>query len=603
MTRRSRSRWDRYPPLTGALIAVLLAVFVLPSSLNVPQSNPTQTIEFAPVPPEDEQPPPPETGDVNALGLGSSSTAPSGDAPGGDGRGGAELPPVPVPEGVGERPVTKRCVMTPTGPRQTEDPMSPPCVAHFEGDNGGATYRGVTREEVRVVIYLDPSTTSGTESDSAESSQRGCVDLGKEPGGSETITPKYMRVFQQYFNFRYQTYGRSAHFWVCFASSNDDGTRTPEHRRADAADHLANVDPFAVIMSQIRNGLEDAYVDPMASAGVLVFGSASGSRPAEYFRRFPGLVWSYLPSVEEQARLYATYVCTKVLGHPVVDSGNDAWNGGSRTFGWLQTTDQTKPNLLRFAEVAREPIEGCGVVFADEATFPNAGQINQARGGDPAANYARANMASFQRNGVTTILWPGGYETDHGKAAQTLGYAPEIIVAGDGLLDGTVGGSYQNQGFWSHAWTATQQVRVVGGGEDPCRRALRETYPEAGEGDMTRICSFPYYRDLRQLFTGIQVAGPNLTVGSVDQGFHAIPGVPSDDPQVAACFYNPGDYTCVKDGTSEFWDPQGTATGGCWRMVEGGRRYLADEWDRGNIDARAGADDPCNEYSSTPLLY
>ena len=35
-------------------VALLLAAFVLPSSLNVPQSNPSTTLEFAPVPPEDE---------------------------------------------------------------------------------------------------------------------------------------------------------------------------------------------------------------------------------------------------------------------------------------------------------------------------------------------------------------------------------------------------------------------------------------------------------------------------------------------------------------------------------------------------------------------
>src|SRR5437660_234977 len=29
---------------------------------------------------------------------------------------------------------------------QTADPLSPPCVASFSGDNGGATYQGVSRD-------------------------------------------------------------------------------------------------------------------------------------------------------------------------------------------------------------------------------------------------------------------------------------------------------------------------------------------------------------------------------------------------------------------------------------------------------------------------
>jgi len=149
----------RYAPLGSALLAVLMAMFVLPSALNVPQSNPTQTLEFAPIPPEDDTPPPPEASNLESLSLGSSSTAPAGDAMGGSGRA---LPPPPIPDGAGERPITKRCVGNP--PRQTEDPSSPPCVAHFDGDNGGSTATGVTPDEIRIVVYLDPANrTDGTQ--------------------------------------------------------------------------------------------------------------------------------------------------------------------------------------------------------------------------------------------------------------------------------------------------------------------------------------------------------------------------------------------------------------------------------------------------------
>ncbi|HEX9889335.1 MAG TPA: hypothetical protein VGA69_07640, partial [Nitriliruptorales bacterium] len=123
-------------------MATVLAVFVLPSALNVPQSNPTQTLEFAPVPPADDAPPPPPTGNTASLGLGTSAGPQTGRTT----DGGPDVPPPPVPEGEGATPVTKRCVGDP--PRQTEDLMSPPCVAHFGGDNGGATYHGVTGEQI-----------------------------------------------------------------------------------------------------------------------------------------------------------------------------------------------------------------------------------------------------------------------------------------------------------------------------------------------------------------------------------------------------------------------------------------------------------------------
>ncbi|HEX9888221.1 MAG TPA: hypothetical protein VGA69_01985 [Nitriliruptorales bacterium] len=607
-TEGADARMRRYSPLLGGLVALALALFVLPSALNVPMTSPSQTLEFAPIPPEDDQPPPQDGANVESLSLGSSS-GPAGDGAGG---GTAGLPPPSLPDvplGTGDRPTTKRCVGNP--PRQTEDPLSPPCVAYFDGDNGGSTYRGVTGDEVRIIVYLDATYTVGPESDTAEDNEelRGrCFDMGIEPEGQETITRRYMRAFQRYFNDRYQTYDRFVRFFVCHADStaNETPSTTPEKRRADAAMHLANVDPFAVVMSQIRHGMADVYTEAMAREGVLVFGSPSGSQPAEFYRRFPGLVWSYLPSIEELARLYGSYVCTRVVGHEVVDSGNAEVNGQPRRLGWLSTTDPAHPELVLFAEEARRRIDACGADIVEEGTFPKAGSVTQRQSSDPVASYATRNIAAFQAERVTTILWAGGYETDHGKAADAVGYYPELIIAGDGLLDGNTGGLYQNQNWYAQAWTATPAVRVVPGGADPCRRAIQEAEPNAGERDMDRICSFSYYRDLRQLFTGIQVAGPRLNLQTVDQGFHAIPGVPSDDPTVAACFYNPGDYTCVKDGTQEHWDvPANTGpshTGGCWRMVEAGRRYVADGWPAGNINEAATPSDVCNEYSATPVF-
>lgn len=53
----------------------------------------------------------------------------------------------PVPLGV-------RCVGDP--PRQTADPLSPPCIPFWEGDNHCQTYGiGVDCDEVRIVVYLE----------------------------------------------------------------------------------------------------------------------------------------------------------------------------------------------------------------------------------------------------------------------------------------------------------------------------------------------------------------------------------------------------------------------------------------------------------------
>jgi len=64
MTERVR----RYPPLVMIIVALALAVFALPSALNLPQANPGQTLEYAPVPGNAQSAA--QAGNFAGLGLG-----------------------------------------------------------------------------------------------------------------------------------------------------------------------------------------------------------------------------------------------------------------------------------------------------------------------------------------------------------------------------------------------------------------------------------------------------------------------------------------------------------------------------------------------------
>src|SRR5207245_2261763 len=108
-----RQQWFmRYPPLIAVLAGLILAVAFLPSALNVPQSNPTETAEYAPVPPTDSNVPP--GGNFSSLGLAESSSLESQVNTSADNSAnadqGGQQPVIKVPS-------TFRCV----GNRQTED--------------------------------------------------------------------------------------------------------------------------------------------------------------------------------------------------------------------------------------------------------------------------------------------------------------------------------------------------------------------------------------------------------------------------------------------------------------------------------------------------
>ena len=585
-----QKEWARkYPPLLAIFVALALAIGVLPSALNLPQTNPTQTLEYAPVPPDENEPPPPQ-GNLSALGLGSSSAVETGGADGGN-----DTVPLP-PLGKGVSPSTKRCVGNP--PRQTEDPVAPPCVAHFEGDNFGNTYQGVTAEEIRLLIYIDGGIAEINGSKGQEERPDGeYFDLFEPPSErGEHVQVEGYRGWQRYFNERFQTYGRVVHFFVYFSSTD----KTPEARRADAADNFTRVRPFAVLTDSRENEVD--YVEAMTKRGVLNFGTFA-AKSLDFFNAYPKLIWGYLPALEWQVDQYATYVCSRVIGKPSVLSGNPELNGVPRKLGLFHTSDENWPGLIRLAALVKKRVEGCGGTFEAEATFPVCcySQDNSTR-----PDYAGTAVAEFRQKGITTVIWPGGVEANFGKAASGAGYFPEYIMLGDSETDGNNSVRYgsTSAAYDGHAVIVSPQTFQPELEQQRCYQAFREVNQTRPKVDMHWICLA--YKNLFQLFTGIQVAGPRLGPTSVDRGFHAIPAVRSNDPTVPACFYNKGDYTCVKDAQIEIWDAEGQAPGdnrpGCWRSIENGKRYLPGEWPKGNIDAQLTGREPCNAYLGSTLL-
>ena len=588
--------WARkYPPLVTILVALILAIAVLPSALNLPQTNPTQTLEYAPVPPEESDDPPP-AGNLSSLGLGSSSGV-AADAEGGEGPGGT-LPPLPGGKGV--NPSTKRCVGNP--PRQTEDPTSPPCVAFFDGDNFGATYQGVTKDEVRVLVYISGGVGYLQGSQGREVSPSGeYFDLLEPPDpGGEHFLVEGFRGWQRYFNDRFQTYGRVVHFFMYFDDCG--GTCSPEARRSHAADNFARVKPFAVLTDVAFGGNEVDYVEQMARRGVLNFGTLTG-KSQEFFRRFPKLIWGFDPTIEYQAESFSTYVCQKVVGKPAVLAGGSAsgnMQNRPRKLGLFHTSDENHADRIKLAELVQQQVEACGGEIASTATFPTCCYVTVAT---QTPDDAAANMAEFNSQGITTILWPGGMEGQHAQAASSSGYQPEWIVLGDDLLDGNRPNRLARNGaaFDDRAIVVTPEIYDPPRAQQRCYQSYREADQQMPDADLGFVCD--YYRNLFQLFTGIQVAGPRLGPTSVDKGYHAIPAVKSKDNQSPSCFYNPGDYTCVKDVQIEIWDNQGVSESsnenGCWRIISNARRYVHPEYPAGNIDSNLNEIGPCNNYSTS----
>ncbi|MGQ0434050.1 MAG: hypothetical protein ACT452_16790 [Microthrixaceae bacterium] len=599
----------RYPPLLTMLVALVLAVVVLPSSLNLPQTNPTQTLEFAPVPPDDENDDPPQ-GNTSALGAGDSSTI-GAEGPGGDGDG-LGGPGGLLDDGSGGRVDTgTACVGNP--PRQTLDPLAPPCVPYWDksADNGGATYRGVEPEVVRVLMAFDGGInyTGGSDASNRTAPTDKVYELrgdaeecrrryDGDAGCSHLITAG-MRVWQDYFNERFQTYGRYVQFFVSFSGG---AGATPDRRRAEAALHLKEVDPFAVV-SFLSEGAEDDYLRAMARKGVLNFGSF-GLRNADFFNTFPGLIWSYLPSIEQYSSSYINYICRQVVGNTANLAGGTLANQ-PRRLGMVSTNNRFQQGLVRLAELVKQGVKDCGGQIVDHIQFENCCLARD--NGDPPGE-EQQQMASFREQEITTIIWPGGGNGNYAQSATAIGYEPEWILAGgDGFQDNATYVFYAQaqQAYSGRAVAISPRVLEPPLDQQICFQAFREFNTTYARSDLGYVCE--YYTNIFQLFTGIQVAGPFLGPSQVDKGFHAIPQKQSStDPRVPACFYLPGDYTCVKDAVPMMYDAAGQQTGtsqpGCFRVIQNGKRYLPADWPREQVASRYSPNDPCTGYSESVRL-
>jgi hypothetical protein len=554
-------------------VGMLLLVVVLPSALNLPQSNPSTIAEYAPVPGDEDAPP---GGNVSSLGLSSSRGLGSGTGAGSDSglTGSAK----------GRKVATKRCVGTPL--RQTEDPMAPPCVPFFDGDNGGATYQGVTRDEIVIVVYYTPGLISEDNGQTPPAGGYCDIDLAPNTGGPgcysrntnfDANRVRAIRALSRYFNDRFQTYDRHAHFWIKWASDPP----TAESRRADAADIYNQRRPFAVI-NQATGGFDDEFTDAIADKKAMMFSTYPGA-PGSFFRKNAPLVWNFPPDVEHWAEGYVDYVCTKVAPYPVAHAtggtkkNGQPMNGSPRKYALMYTTDPKHPGLQSFADHVRRGINKCGI-HPIEVTFPLAGYaVNLSPSSD--RTYAGQNVAKMKGEDVTTVIWAGGQEADTGHAADNAQYYPELVIAGDGILDGNANGHLQNQNWFRNAWTVTPQLRQdeqYAPGQDACHEA-----DPSAEWQVCYLADY-IYRKVFMLFQGIQVAGARLSPTGVDRGFHAIPARASNNPYMAACYFDPGDFTCVKDSMEMWWDPNAPdspySNVACWRMVNQGKRYLPGSW-------------------------
>jgi hypothetical protein len=490
---------------------------------------------------------------------------------------------------------------------QTDDPLSPPCNVAPGTANAGPTYQGVTSDEIRVAVVAFGNNTyaCGVGPDNACTGQNRTAptdawfDLDK-PQNRDLMFARSMTDYGKYFNARFQTFGRRVHFYLYFFDGNT--YYEVQESQAHAKRVIEAIHPFAVILQTPQ--FSDHLAAELARRGVPTFTDLwIPPEPAAYYSKYPNRLWGYWPTIEQSADVYSSYVCTKVAPNPVAMSGIAGQNGQSRKIAMIHGFFQDETIFRDVATEVRKRLTACGVALADEGEYVIG---NGCHAGDyrhlPVSDLQI--MARFKAAGVTTILWPACLSGTIAAAAYYLNYHPEWIVLGDYQFDanGPVSDASLTTLFDHHAIVVTPATYEPPLRAKRCYQALHDV--DRGITDFDAFWACRSYNQFRQLFSAIQQAGPSLGPASMGRGLHALPPVASADPLTPSCSYADGGATCVKDAMAMYWDAAAPTTynsvspTGCWRVLEGGRRYLPGAWPAGNINTAMRGNEPCNDHDN-----
>lgn len=446
-----------------------------------------------------------------------------------------------------------------TGRIQMPTIFAPPCVPAFDGDNGGATSKGVTEDTIRVAFYV------AAPNNDMLSLLQGKLDPPE-------VAMETRLAYLEMLTDLYETYGRRIEL-VEFQAKGaaDDETAAI----ADAREVAQDLDVFASIGGPTLTG---AYAAELAKQGVLCLGCGAANPDSKYQEHAP-FWWGPQATPEQFLLIVGDFASTQLLGKKAEFAGSDEIRAKERVFG-VAHFEQEVPV---FGEVEEE-VARRGAELGYESALTETYTLDFATMPERAGSI----IAKMKEAGVTTIIFLGDpimpiYLT---QAATAQDYYPEWILTGTVLTDTSALGRMYDQSQWAHAF-GLSSLPARTPRELQTSWTLHEWYfGEAPKAQNTQALVFP---EVSQLLLGVHLAGPDLTPETFRAGMFKLPptGGGPTTPQISFGdhgFFENTDYVGIDDMTVVWWDAdvegkdeQGKDGVGLYRYVNAGERFLPGE--------------------------
>lgn len=451
---------------------------------------------------------------------------------------------------------------TTTGRIRMPSVYVPPCVPKVNGDNGGATSRGVTGDTIKLVVYDAPASGDLTALFSG---------VSDPPEAVRATEAKLVEMFSEL----YAMHGRKVEL------IRYQGTGAMSDETAATSDALKIADElgaFAVI-----NGppLAQSFARTLHDKGVLCIGCGQGV-PDKTFQELQPTLWGYQATPEQFLQTFGDFVTGQLNGRPASYAG-DALKDKQRVFGVVHFEQEVPVYGDVQRQVAAEGAKrGYKTVLNETYNFGDFQKMQER---------AAAIIPKMKAAGVTTIIFLGDpvmpiYLT---KQATQQDYFPEWIITGTVLTDTTVLGRLYDQQQWRHAFGVSGLGARVPREQAEGYRLYKWFFGEDPEARTNVQLSYPA---LSLFFLGVHMAGPKLTPETFRDGLFNYPpsGGGVTTPRISfgrqGLFRTPEgeemtDFVAIDDLTLIWWDVDATGIDesgkegpGVMRYVDGGRRYL-----------------------------
>lgn len=470
---------------------------------------------------------------------------------------------------------------TPSTP-QFPGAYAAPCVPKFTGNNGGATYNGVTSSTITLAQIEYP--TSATEQElEAEAAAAG--------DAPQSTTSQVEQVFLNYFNKVYELYGRHVVIKPVTATGNVTEEALGQDQPQACADATTIADQVhAFGETGIPYELEPGGSAPFSQCAAddhLVEFNGNGYYGENVFQSENPYVWSTLPSCTNIAAQMAEVIGTELAGHKAIYAGEASLRSSVRKFGtYIPNIDSyigcngsaTSTEVELLTHKYHVPLSAVDTFFhydLDIATF---------------AQSAEQAIVQFKADHVTTIVlacdpFSLGYLT---KDAAAQDYYPEWLLEGTSDTDtDTEAQTYDAAEVDGHLFgvSETNPTSDIYGPTSPAgelyQKLTGHQIPKETDGN---------YSELVEIFDALQAAGPDLTPQNLARGLHALPVLGAPSYSYGAWSWNvgptgkagAGEHSPLINARFVWWDANAPSPvngmKGTFVAIDNGKRFDLGQW-------------------------